>query len=173
MYSIGKQVILCLITSVLWGISPIVTRLYTDIVGIRVYLIANTVMQGVATCLINSALHKGAWGETGQVMFIEGEWKRWLLLMGNSILCLSAPFVIYNTLLSNTESIAVIVTTTWYGAPILTSVLGIFVFGQRLSWLQIGGMCVCIGGVVMMNVEDMIKEHKASSENISLINGED
>lgn len=155
MYSIGTQVLLSLVTIVLWGISTILSRLFTDMVNTRVFLIMNAFIQSTATCVINSVIYRneGLWREVGREMFIKAEWKRWVIILSNGIFCLSVPFILYNNLVSNTRSVAVIVCTTWYGAPIITSLLGWWVLGQKITMLQGGGMLLCIGGVVMMNVE--------------------
>jgi drug/metabolite transporter (DMT)-like permease len=162
MYSVGAQVLLCSLTIGLWGTSPILTRLLTDIVSTRVFLITNAIIQGTATCVINSVIYwkSDIWREAGRKMFVEAEWKRWLLALCNGVLCLSVPFIIYSNLLSNTHSITIIVCTTWYGAPIVSSLLSWWVFGQRITALQGGGILLCIGGIVMLNIETMLKERE-------------
>ena len=162
MYSIGTQVLLSLVTIGLWGTSPILSRLFTDMVNTRVFLIMNAFIQGTSTCVINSIIYRkeGLWREVGRKMFLEAEWKRWVIILCNGVFCLSVPFILYSNLISNTRSVAVIVCTTWYGAPIITSLLGWWVLGQKISMLQGGGMVLCIGGVVMMNVETIKDEEQ-------------
>jgi drug/metabolite transporter (DMT)-like permease len=155
-----QQVILCFITVVLWGINPILTRLGSDIIGIKPYMIATTLLQSISTCVIVSIMENDVWYLLEQGMFYVSSVKKgltiWAICITDGILCLSVPFIIYNSLLSNTRSIAVIVTSTWYGAPILTTVLSYFVFNQHLTNLQIGGILVSLIGIVMLNIEEVL-----------------
>lgn len=52
---------------------------------------------------------------------------------------------------------SVIVITTWYGAPIMTSILSYFIFKENLSLLQIGGVFITIIGLILINIENILK----------------
>lgn len=153
---------MCFWTIVLWGINPILTRLCSDIIGIRPYMIVTTITTTLSIITINTVIQNDIWSEVGHKMFRYHPdlVKRWIIALSDGCLCLAVPTILYNILLSNTNSIAIIVTTTWYGAPILTTVLSFYVFRQVISPLQMGGIVVSLVGIVMMNVEDIIRENR-------------
>jgi drug/metabolite transporter (DMT)-like permease len=165
-----NQALLCFVTVILWGINPILTRLGSNIIDIKPYMVATTIIQSIATCIIISIMKNDVWYLLEQGMFnIETMQKGgiiWLISLSDGILCLSIPFIIYNNLLSTTNSIALIVTTTWYGAPILTTILSYMIFHQELTKLQFGGIIVSIIGIIMLNIEDILKPSYEQINNV-------
>jgi drug/metabolite transporter (DMT)-like permease len=161
-----QQVVMSLFTILLWGVNPILTRLCSDMIGIKEYMIITTIGSSTAILVINTFMNKYIWLSVIKSMFKHHNdlWKRWLIAVTDSVLCLAAPSILYNLMLSNTQSIAIVVTTTWYGAPIITSVISRYVFNQTLSYLQIGGIIVSIIGIAMMNIEEMIHTKKVNEE---------
>ena len=161
----APKYLMCIPTIILWGLNPILTRLCSDIVGIRPYMMVTSIVACMATIAINSIMDYKVWSGIKSEYFTPHSdiAKRWIITGVDSIFCLALPMVFYNIMLSDTASIAMIVTTTWYGAPLVTCVLGVFVFSQSISPLQICGIIVCIGGIIMMNIEDIITEFKTRS----------
>lgn len=154
--------IICIPIIFLWGLNPILTRISSNVIGIQSYIIITTIISSVSTIIIMTCLDIEIWKVTGYGLFSYHEdiKKRWSILFIDSIFCLSLPMILYNYLLNHTTSIAIIVMTTWYGAPLITSVLGIIVFKEYLSKLQVMGFVFCIIGVIMINIENIISEYK-------------
>lgn len=157
------------LTIVFWGVNPILTRLCSDIIGIKPYMIVTTILSSTCTIVINTLLQRDVWNDLNRLLFRQHDdlWKRWLIILTDSILCLSTPSILYNILLSTTSSIAIVVTTTWYGAPILTCILSSFIFKQSISHVKMGGIIVSIIGIVMMNIEDIIRDLTGYTELIA------
>ena len=150
--------LLCLPTILLWGLNPILTRLCSDKIGIIPYMLVTTFISCMSTIVISSLFYHSVWGKIKDELFCfhDDITKRWLIIATDSILCLCLPMIFYNLLLSDTSSIAIVVTTTWYGAPLITTVLSIVIFGQSISKLQIVGLFVCLGGIVMINIDEIL-----------------
>lgn len=160
----GAQFLMSATTIILWGLNPVLTRLCSNIIGIRPYMIITTISTSVAIMTITTILQPSIWKEIQQKMFTNTAnadapdmAKRWVIALTDGILCLAVPQILYNIMLSKTASIAIVVTTTWYGAPILTSIISRYVFHQLISPLQFAGILVSLAGIVMMNIEEIIK----------------
>ena len=84
---------------------------------------------------------------------------------------MAIPAYLYNILVSDkANNISVIVITTWYGAPIMTSILSYFIFKEKLSLLQIGGVLLTIIGLILINIESTkpVMHEEEMNETISL-----
>lgn len=153
------QAVMCISTVALWGLNPILTRLTSDMMGPRPYMIFTSIVTCVATLAINTIASKSSWSDLNAYMFTTTHPRlmtRWALATTDAVFCLALPSFMYNSLLAGTSSIALVVTTTWYGAPILTSILSRYIFSQPLTNLQIVGITISIIGVVMTNIEDIL-----------------
>jgi drug/metabolite transporter (DMT)-like permease len=158
---IAIETVQCAATIILWGINPILTRIVSQMVGIRPYMITTSILSTTGIVVLNSVMHLNLWSDVWDKMVMSDSpdlWKVWLLTFTDALLCLAVPSILYNILLANTKSVAIVVTTTWYGAPLLTSVLGTFTLGQHLSKMQIWGIFVSLAGICLMNAEDIVRD---------------
>lgn len=161
---------MCLATIVLWGFNPILTKLCSDLIGIVPYMMITSVVSSVSTLVINTFIQTDIWDEVQEKMFTTNNpnlVKCWVIALADGVFCLALPMILYNFMLSSSKSVAIVVTTTWYGAPILSTILCYFIFKQHLTYLQIGGIIISIGGIVMMNVEDVIKDVRSMQPQVT------
>lgn len=168
-----------LLTILLWATNPILARIGSEMIGIKPYIITSSIFQITATIVIINLLDHNIWRDIYMALLTNNPTipqtpplntlmatptpqsspsltKKWLVVAIDGIFCLACPFIIYNFLLMSANNIAIIVTTTWYGAPILTAIASTFILNQHLTGLQIGGIIISILGIILLNIEDIL-----------------
>lgn len=152
----------CVLIVLLWGANPILTRLCSSAIGVEAYMLATSVLSTATTLALTTAVFPGSWRDLSREMFscsassavgARELSRRWLIATADSVLCLALPFFLYNLVLTRAETAALVVTTTWYGAPIVTSVIARVAFGETLTPLQVAGILTSLLGVVLTNFE--------------------
>lgn len=137
-----------------WGLNPILTRIGSNLTDPRAYMILFSLINASSLLIINSAIDNDVWSK----IQLFNTFKPIIIVVIDGIICMAIPAYLYNILVSDkANNISVIVVTTWYGAPIMTSILSYFIFKEKLSFLQIGGVLLTIIGIIMMNIESILK----------------
>ena len=144
-----QNIVYSFIIIVFWGINPLLTRIGSDLITIKPYMIITSILSTGGTMILNSIVEPSLWNTLVEKMtfhvfsiaFIDG------------IFCLAVPFFLYNILLSESDNIGVVVTTTWCGAPIFTTVLNYLIFNIALSPIQIIGSILATAGILLMSIE--------------------
>jgi uncharacterized membrane protein len=142
------NIIYSAIVIILWGINPILTRIGSDLIDIKPYMIITSILSTGGTMILNSIVAPSLWNTLVDKMtfyifsisFIDG------------VFCLAVPFFLYNILLSKGENIGIVVTTTWCGAPIFTSLLSYLVFDMKMTPLQMIGGALATVGIIIMSI---------------------
>jgi drug/metabolite transporter (DMT)-like permease len=167
-----NQSITCGIIIVLWGIYPILTRLSSNNIGVKPYIIISTISYFLGTLIITTIIQKTIWNEIGEKLFKYQDdlAKRWILPIVNGLFCLAVPSILSSILLSTTKSVTIVVTTTFYGSPILSSILSYYIFHQNISKLQFGGIIVSIIGAILINIENILANNQNDEETLPLVN---
>jgi drug/metabolite transporter (DMT)-like permease len=133
-----------------WGINPILTRIGSNLTDPRAYMILFSLINTTSLLILNTIIDDHVWSK----ILLFNRFKPIIIVIVDGIICMAIPAYLYNILISNTENnISVVVITTWYGAPIMTSILSYFIFKERLSLIQICGIFITIIGLVLINIE--------------------
>lgn len=156
-----KTIILSGITVIGWGANPILTKLCSNMIGIKQYLFISCIVYAFALCSMITISDKKIFQNIHKSFFShETSIKIWSIMFIDSIFCFSLPFYTYNILLSTSDYVTVLVICTWYTAPIITSIISVFAFKEYLSTLQILGIFISITGITLINIENILKHFK-------------
>lgn len=150
-----------------WGLNPILTRIGSNLTDPRAYMILFSLINTSSLLIINSAIDNDVWSK----IRLFNTFKPIIIVIVDGIICMAIPAYLYNILVSDkANNISVIVITTWYGAPIMTSILSYFIFKEKLSLLQIGGVLLTIIGLIMINIESTkpVMHEEEMNETVSL-----
>jgi drug/metabolite transporter (DMT)-like permease len=141
-----------LIIIITWGLNPILTRIGSNLTDPRAYMILFSLINTSSLLIINSIIDNDVWSK----IRLFNTFKPIIIVVVDGVICMAIPAYLYNILVSDkSNNISVIVITTWYGAPIMTSILSYFIFKEILSLLQIGGVLITIIGLIMINIESV------------------
>lgn len=148
---IEMNIYLCFsIIIVAWGLNPIFTRIGSNLTDPRAYMVLLSVVSTASLLVLNTVADHQVWDKIGTLF----SWKPIGIVLIDGILCMAIPSYLYNLLVSSVEhNLSVVVISTWYGAPLVTSILSHLFIGEQLSVLQMGGICVTMIGLVMINIE--------------------
>lgn len=150
---------------VTWGFNPILTRIGSNLTDPRAYMILFSLINTVSLLVLNTVMDNHVWSK----MILFNRFKPIIIVIVDGIICMAIPAYLYNILVSNIENnISVIVITTWYGAPIMTSIFSYFIFKEQLSLIQICGIFITIIGLVLINIEKK-KEPAVIEDNTELV----
>ncbi|KAG1660009.1 hypothetical protein FOA52_009829 [Chlamydomonas sp. UWO 241] len=137
-------------TIVTWGLNPILTKaaMRMKLVSIETYMIATWSVYIAAILAVTTYQDPSAWAS---LRVLRGSSALVAIVIADGALCLALPSYLYNTMLSSATSIAPVVITTWYGAPLLTTVLEGVLFGKHIGAVQWGGVLLSVIGLAMIN----------------------
>lgn len=132
------------------GLNPWTTLFYTFTFAAMFLLAFN---------LVSNGLLPGAATRPADLFWLGEAWLGWgvlfLLAAGPTL----AGFGLYNVALTRLPSSVVnLVATT---EPVFTAVIAFFFLGERLTWVQVGGSVMVLGGVVLLRVYEGWLERKA------------
>lgn len=132
-----------------WSFNPILTRYGSTMVSINAYTILSMIAYFVGITTIVSIYDRQVWPEIYNKM----QPKLFLVSMVDGTCMLALPFFLYNILISKSETIGIVVITTWTTAPLLTTIWSYLIYKQSLHWLQVVGIVVTLIGIVIMNIK--------------------
>ncbi len=137
------------------GLNPWTTLLYTFGIAALFLLAFN---------LVSGGLIPGAATLPADLLWLGEAWLGWgvlfLLAAGPTL----AGFGLYNVALTHLpSSVANLIATT---EPVWTAVIAFFFLGERLTWIQVGGSVMVLGGVVLLKVYEGWMEKQARLDNL-------
>jgi transporter family protein len=138
-----KSIYYILIAIVFWGLAPIFGKLGLEKIDPLLAISIRTL--GLATIIMLVLAFSGRWRELGGVDTRSGA----LIIVEGIFAGLLAHFAYYFALRAGEVSRTVLLVR---GAPIITVLLGIILFGEKLSLTELSGMVLIIAGSVLMNL---------------------
>jgi transporter family protein len=132
-----------LMAVVFWGLAPVFGKLGLEKIDPLLAISIRTI--GLAAIVLIVLIFTGRWEEVGEVDPRSGA----LILLEGVFAGLLGHFAYYFALKAGEVSKTVLLVR---GAPIITVVLGVLVFGEKLSFTEIGGMVLIISGSVLMSL---------------------
>lgn len=143
-----RHIYTSIVIVIAWGINPILTKYGSQLSNVEVYMVMTSILYTIGVVTFNSAAIPGLWRQ----MYNHLSSRLIVVACIDGVLCLALPFYLYNILLVESDSMAVVITVTWCSAPILTTVLSYFIYNQTLTWIQIGGIFITLTGIFMLMI---------------------
>ncbi len=123
------------------GLNPWTTLLYTFGIAALFLLAFNLAFDG---------LLPGAATRPADLFWLGEAWLGWGILLLLGVGPTLAGFGLYNVALTHLPSSVVnLIATT---EPVFTAVIAFFFLGERLTWVQVGGSVMVLGGVLLLRV---------------------
>jgi transporter family protein len=132
-----------LMAVVFWGLAPVFGKLGLEKIDPLLAISIRTI--GLAAIVLIVLIFTGRWEEVGEVDPRSGA----LILLEGVFAGLLGHFAYYFALKAGEVSRTVLLVRS---APIITVVLGVILFGEKLSFTEIGGMVLIISGSVLMSL---------------------
>lgn len=148
-YGMNATYVYAIVIIITWSLNPILTRYGSTIISINAYTILSMMAYFVGITTIVSIYDKNVWHEIHDKTNI----KLVVAALTDGVCLLALPFFLYNILISQSDSIGIVVITTWTTAPLLTTIWSYFIYKQSLHWLQIVGIVITLIGIVTMNIK--------------------
>ena len=143
----AKNIVYACIVIATWGINPLLTHSGSQLIDVKTYTVMTSFFFVAATIILSSISKPGLW----VLMSTDMSFKLFVISFTDGVLCLAVLFYIYNMLLTNSESIGIIVSITWCAAPIVTTILSYLILGMKITSLQCVGMGVAVVGIFVMS----------------------
>jgi drug/metabolite transporter (DMT)-like permease len=131
------------------GLNPWSTLFYTFTFA-AVFLLAFNLLPG--------GLLPGTASRPEDLLWLGNSWVGWGMLILLAAGPTLAGFGLYNVALSHLPSSVVNLIAT--SEPVFTAVIAFFLLGERLTWVQVGGSVMVLGGVVLLRVYEGWMEKK-------------
>ncbi|MEW6094676.1 MAG: EamA family transporter [Chloroflexota bacterium] len=137
------------------GLNPWTTLLYTFGIAALCLLAFNLAFG----CFLPGAATRPA-----DLFWLGEAWLGWGILFLLGVGPTLAGFGLYNVALTRLpSSVANLIATT---EPVFTAAIAYFFLGERLTWVQVGGSMMILGGVVLLRVYEGWMEKQARLDNL-------
>lgn len=144
-----------------WSWNPILTRYGSSLIDIKAYMLLALLFYTFGTIAINLIYDISAWSE----MLSKTRSKTLGVAFVDGFFLMAVPFFLYNVLISNSNSLGILVITTWTTAPLLTTLWSYLVYKQTITLVQLMGIITSVLGIITMQ----IGEHKTCEEKQGLL----